>query len=429
MSDDDGHQIGQKSTAKNAQAGDGNAAKRARPLGAYLDFEPEFDSDGEYDSDEGDGDGDGEASLSDGEGFNALQPEPSLSFHYFFGFVESVEEILGHADDNSRGNTNDSEAAILVEIDCIYAEHFWNTIEANENYEAVDPTAITNGPESAEIIDRRMNLFQDLLADDAQLRTVYVYISSDHDYFDAVRDGLPIGDWIFLETRMLEDPTEYSVDDVSTFDLTNTVLYFLAENSEADRFFDIQRFSVAPITDADRADLEEVFSLNHVPDVEFPGGGGPIDPDPIPVPNINPPVVEYNSSNTLFLDYEVSIDGENWGHAEDDFHNASIANWGEDYSTLAIEVNSDVANDRWVMSVNGVTFHTAPGDNHSVWHRDDNPDLTYDLVLIHDRELGVVAPTLGFRRQGQAPPTPEQGFDPLLAAPLSPTRPRWGKVR
>lgn len=367
----------------------------------------------------------GQASLSDDDGFNAVQPEPEKLFMYVF--VESIEPVYRfdvdttHPGEALDGDLTD-EIAYWIELDGITAYQFDGVMQSTSNYREIDPSQLD--PADSDIIEQRKNLLDEMHSDPNQLGTVYLYITADHEECGNILAGFPVGTWQLIAIEAAdEDMTPEEIEEV---ELSDAFIMMVANDPYDDTFVLLDDLERHELEDEGRQYLEEVFSLNHVVDIDLPddGGGGSAPPLPTPVPNTPPPVIEFGSLETFLAGYgfrlQPDTDYQAGGGA---FCTLCEHLWGKGFDGVSISIENDIEMNGWLLSCAGYTFHTKAEENHAVWR--DQSDRDWRLYYFAHPGFGVALPHALCKEEGAM--TPEYGFEAMLVWPPQPES-TWVKV-
>lgn len=396
-----------------AELGGGNGPGGKPPWLGQLFYGAEY---------EDEDDGQAQVALAEEQEFNTVQPtDVDIDL---YAFVESIEPVYAAPGDDGQ-LPDPAPVGYWIELDCIDCLFFDEVMANTSNYDALDPQALDNiSDTSANAIATREALWDELLdsddADDARA-TIYVYVTGDHPGCDALLADFPIGTW--RKVAINTDEGEVTASDLEDAPTSNTLAAFLAGDPYTDTFQPLRAFGGRFLPKQPYDQLNEVFSLNHVPDIDLPddgGGGGASGPLPVPSPNFPPPFLEFATQDDLLRDYEFTLNGENWATGSDALARIAAHFWGDDFATAPIQIQADPDNDRYIMHIGDYVFFTRAETDHAVWHGPGFLHGQWRLHLIQDADTGILLPETHCRLY--QPPSPQPGFASALEWPPSPIR-------
>jgi hypothetical protein len=191
------------------------------------------------------------------------------------GSTSSMEVALAFfAIDDSREKLHFEKWDLHVTTyDCYAAAMFWQTLKkSQELVEKLIPNDVT-----PDALQRRLQLLEELLAKtDPQHRFALVVVSRE-------APSHSIGVWML--STITRTNTNLSIDDAiaRAGDSEEPVSVLLPNLYEDDPSHQATGFAPSHAHDDDRRYVDEIFSLNHVPDADF-GDGGVTPPEPEPAP-------------------------------------------------------------------------------------------------------------------------------------------------
>lgn len=185
------------------------------------------------------------------------------------------------AEDIERVSTGDP---YLLTLDCIEVSHFWSTLGKNaklykvlENY--------YNALTAQEVSNRRdlLQAFLDLQKEESAAGRCFVLIIGKQDVIEELSDQYPPGQWRHVQVVRKGKPDKDLLEaallspEKAPVLVTQDLYADLAQAGEVKRG--------RKLDEAEIAYLEEIFSLNHIPDAPISNGGetGPGPASPLPI--------------------------------------------------------------------------------------------------------------------------------------------------
>lgn len=384
-----------------------------------------------------------QTSLSGAGSSTNLKPQLKKIQRYY-AFVESVEPVYITAGDSTYPlptEASHSPVGYWIELDCIDKDHFDSVVAGSDNIELL--SEVDKSEISAESIAMRRALHNDLVESQANLLTVYIYITHDHDMRGSILEIYEVSMWHQIIVQRFPERIEFDPTDQADIMLTDLLVALEAPDAYTGQSFFLANMMLDGIQPGPdlatrllelgvrRLLLEEIFSLNHIPDIDIPdgdGSAGPIGPLPVPVGSL--PISEFKFIDTFLLAYRFRghIGGQSF-HGEDNFHELCKLFWGDGFQTQHIQIVFDDDEDHWKLSCGDRKYRSFIGlDGSRSWQQYEGPGEYehWSMYFFQDKGFAAIVPRDLCRLESAV--TPEHNFSTKISIPASEEW-QWIKVR